>query len=261
MAKTSIAHSVLTAAAIMLCSVGVLSVDVEVNLVTNGTYSIAINGKTWLESSEYRVDSLTSADGSLVQVGGSAASSGTDKLGDYQSFATSWAASTDKNTILMVATIKTYNDDDGLIVFSQEFPEGRGPADPIFLPTTGVRDNLEACRVASGPSNLTYSAQKYTAYTRDSNGLSFSEHPGNYCDDGHQWSYTSEIANETQCKDLCNKYNCSCYDYTSKVPAPPSGSLSARTIFPSFKRNSGPADNLDSFSYHGVFPSMQASKV
>lgn len=40
-----------------------------------------------------------------------------------------------------------------------------------------------------------------------------------------------------------------------------SNDLLASTLFPAFSRNPGPADKLDCFAYHGVFPGMRGCKV
>ena len=41
-------------------------------------------------------------------------------------------------------------------------------------------------------------------------------------------------------------------------PPPP---RAARTLFPTFVRNVGPADSLDCFAYHGVFPELEPCEV
>ena len=47
---------------------------------------------------------------------------------------------------------------------------------------------------------------------------------------------------------------------TPALSAPSSGT-SSQTVFPGFRRNTGPADGLACFSYHGVFPAMTATTV
>jgi len=44
------------------------------------------------------------------------------------------------------------------------------------------------------------------------------------------------------------------------ITAPDNGLL-ASTLFPAFSRKPGPADSLDCFSYHGIFPRMKGCKV
>lgn len=62
--------------------------DLSISIVTNGSYSIAVNGTTWLNSAPtfFNANNRTysSADGTLKLVQTSA-SSGTDRVGDWQS--------------------------------------------------------------------------------------------------------------------------------------------------------------------------------
>lgn len=50
-------------------------------------------------------------------------------------------------------------------------------------------------------------------------------------------------------------------EFVKALGPDPASTSSARTIFPSFDRATGPADHLDCFAYHGVFPGIKPCTV
>jgi len=162
---------------------------------------------------------------------------------------------------MMVTTFKTYTADTGMIVFEQSFP--------TEIPSAGqelieAHDNTDHCRVTTGKFTLTGSTKGYSAWTVS--GGKTTNHGGQYCGDGKDQhadvAWSSNNGNQSDCAAACAKHSCDCFDfiYGGKPHPHPSHGPSAQSAFPNFARNSGPTDAWDTFSYHGVFPGMEAAK-
>ena len=163
----------------------------------------------------------------------------------------------------MLTTFKTYKADVGMIVFEQSFPhELNLGMSAGYVPQLAPQDDFK-CRIVTKNREfaLTKSANGYTAYTPSKTGAGFDVHKGDYCDDGHQWSFKSATDSLVECQAKCLATACACMDYVADPVPSPAGATSAQTIFPGFAKAPGPADSHDMFTYHGVFPSMEVGKL
>ncbi|KAL4218854.1 hypothetical protein ACF0H5_021442 [Mactra antiquata] len=99
--------------------------DFLISLSTDGTYNISVKGKQWLSSAPTYFNSdnktFSAADGSLKLLE-SSASSGTDKIGDWQS-QTYLYQTVDSLAVKITANIKIYKDLP-IIIFQQIFNDG-----------------------------------------------------------------------------------------------------------------------------------------
>ena len=166
----------------------------------------------------------------------------------------------------MNTAFRTYAGDDDMIVFEQAFPStvATGATKVLDAAAKNMDKAGGDCRIVTGKYTLTGSSKGFTAYTPSSSGMV--EHAGQYCGDGHNTHAPTAYEggeDEADCAAKCTAMKCVCFDVASHSPGPGPvphhGGLSAQTIFPSFARNSGPTDKLETFSYHGVFPGMHRS--
>ena len=85
------------------------------------------NDASWLVSPDILLDGLSAAEGTLISLG-STQETGRDELGAFKASVFSWGESEDSDEVFRT-TIKAYPDDDeGVLVFEQYFPLGRGEA-------------------------------------------------------------------------------------------------------------------------------------
>ena len=236
-----------------------LSVD-----TTDGSFAITHDGNAWLTGGEVVVGGLAASAGELV-VASSGTSNGKDALGAYSATTLKWADAKDaEGTVMMETSFRTYAADASAIVFEQSFPRALGEDRAPFAHRRG--DNFDKCRVVTDKFDLTKSANGYSAFTpaasSNTTAKAYDEHKGMYCDSNHKWAYTANV-DQAACEAKCAQLGCGCFDSGGgPSPTPSPGHLSARTVFPGFKRGGGLAsDSLDAFGYHGVFPKLKGTTV
>ena len=202
--------------------------------------------------------------GQIVQIVPATDGSGEDEFGSFESTTLSWGLP-GSSSILMNTTFKTYSGDDGLIVFEQSFPndivnnQTAMAAYKSAQATHTIADNFDECRVVTESSvKLTKSVSGYSAFVpHDANAATartYDAHKGYYCDDEHKWAYTANV-NSTVCQAKCDELKCTCFDVSDSAPTPGSDT-NAQSAFPAFSRTSPLGKDLDTFAYHGVFPTM-----
>ena len=234
--------------------------DLDVSIDVDGLFNITYAGELMLSGGEVRVAGLSSSSKTLVLAGAPVSGSGTDKVGQYKTTTFTWQAA-QHNSVeeisdskeLLRTTIRTYDAED-FVLFEQYFPTTisnsnlKSPSD----------NNMDKCRIITKTKfHLTPSASGYDAYTPS--GSSFTKHSHNYCDDSHQWAYTSNDLDQEGCAAKCKALSCTCFDFAEHKPPAPHSSGSAQTLFPGFFRS--PTADLDCFAYHGVFPGMRPCTV
>lgn len=239
----------------IVISIHAANLDLQLNH-DGSSFTVSHDGTPWLTGHTINIDGFTIAEKTLIVTSSSPlTSNGTDLLGKYTAKTVSFAKSSDPKNIVMRGTYKTYEDDAGMIVFTQSFPQ--------TLTVNNVKESEQSfCRIVahSTPVGLTTSTEGYVAYTpyRVEN-TGYDRHDDTYCSTtpAHTWSHTG---NETQqqCESLCEKISCSCFD----VLSPSANSLKARTIFPGFDRpDSKTKNDLNCFAYHNVFPEMKGCSM
>ena len=190
-----------------------------------------------------------------MSVGHPTTSKGTDPLGDYQATTVSFAKTTDPTNIIMKGTYKTYPMDDGLIVFTQTFPQALvAPNSMVDTKTSkpSCRVVAKSVQVVPTPSESGYIA--YTPYRQTTDVQGYDRHDSSYCGTSpqHTWTHTGNDS-PAGCQALCDKIDCACYDVLPST----ANDLKARTIFPGFDRTASGQLDLDCFAYHNVFPAMK----
>ncbi|CAE8643087.1 unnamed protein product [Polarella glacialis] len=107
------------------------SQQLELQVATDGSFTIDLHGQRWLTGGEVRVAGLSSATGGGLVLASRTQSSGLDQFGKFQAQTLQWAAASaslasegaeKKKKTLMRTTFRTYPEDPGLLVFEQYFP-------------------------------------------------------------------------------------------------------------------------------------------
>lgn len=89
---------------------------------TNGAFTINRAGRVWLTGGEYRVNGLSSADGTLALLSPPTSSRGIDGLGSFAATSLTWGDPGAGDRVMMRTTFRTYPEDPSIIVFEQLFP-------------------------------------------------------------------------------------------------------------------------------------------
>jgi len=150
------------------------ALKLDVNTIT-GAFTISVGGNGWLSGDEYRVGAMSATNGDL-RILGSSKSHGTDPLGPYTATTLDWVSNAMPGTTLYT-TFREYEQDAGIIVFEQLFPQElnlkslnkgspllAGTVFPGFSRKTGDRDlpcfayhgvfpKLESCTVSTYTSS------------------------------------------------------------------------------------------------------------
>eukprot|EP01047_Picozoa_sp_COSAG01_P033027 COSAG01_NODE_2413_length_7745_cov_2.532304_1_plen_688_part_10 len=236
------------------------------NVEADGKFSITLNGKPWLSGGEVQISGNSAAAGELVPSGPPTTTTGTDKLGAYKTTVLGWSKreSTRESPILMHTGFRTYPDNPSLVVFVQKFPQAVTQPAAFAAAIAAQRNATGLCRITKGSTKTAKSVKGYDAWVRQ--GSDFAPHPKEYCDcTGHgqcaHWEAEEHDVTIDACKAKCEGLECSCFDWVEGSGGGGGGGhhhgpggMAAQTIFPGFDRGGA----LDCFSYHGVFPQMEA---
>ena len=99
-------------------------IEVQISDGKIGTFEVIINGTRWLQSDHVQIQKdhklLTTFDGTLIIYQIDREAQKHDNLGDFEELRLSYAAASEPDTVLMIASIKIY---DSSVVFLQQFPQ------------------------------------------------------------------------------------------------------------------------------------------
>ena len=98
---------------VLLCSVffGVRCADLDVEVFSNGSFSISLGGKQWFRSGSIGVRDLGqwwSQDEGSVEMTGSSKSNGIDRIGEFTAYQYEWRATGGASTLRFLTIVDVY---------------------------------------------------------------------------------------------------------------------------------------------------------